>query len=127
MSSSSCTMALLSSRNWLSSAGPNFLARATLTKWLNCFQHSMWVSIWLTSWLSCLAVIVVSGWRVRGLREKENDGAAAQFAGGDAEAAEMDADFGERHLGGAGFAEQNEDVLADLVEQCLRIGARNGG
>src|SRR5271169_4271320 len=97
ISSISCTMMLLISRKWLSSAAPNFLLRATLTKWLNCFQHSMWVSIWVTSWLSSLAVINVSGWHVgeRGLREEENDSTAAQFARGDAEAAKMDADLGE--------------------------------
>src|SRR5665213_3008287 len=97
-------MMLLVSRKWFSSAGPNFLARATLTKWLNCFQHSMWVSIWVTSWLSSLAVISISGWRGRkgGLREKKNNRAAAQLAGGDAQAAEVKADFGQRHLRRAG-------------------------
>ena len=34
----------------------------------------------------------------RGLRKQENDRAAAQLAGGDVQAAEMQADFRQRHL-----------------------------
>src|SRR5260221_2706121 len=71
----------------------------------------------------------MSGWggRQGGLREDENDGAAAEFAGGDAEAAEMQADFRQGHLRGAGFLEQRDHVAPDVAQQRPGVGGRDGG
>src|ERR1700722_17954811 len=110
-------MTLLISRNWFSSAGVNFFARAMLMKWLNCFQHSMWVSIWVTNWLSSLAVISLPGHLDhRGLREEENDCATAQLAGRHTQAREMDADFRKRHLGITRFMENPEHVFGNFTQ-----------
>src|SRR5882757_630125 len=89
----------------------------------------MWVSIWVTSWLSSLEVIIVLVLQVgtTGLRMKEDDGAAAQLAGGDAETAEIEAEFGKRHLRGPGFHEQCLDAVADLVQQRPGIRGRHRG
>ena len=59
--------------------------------------------------------------------QEENDGAAAQFAGGDVQAAEMQADLGERHFGAAGFAKKFQDIAPDVAQQVAGIGLRHGG
>src|SRR5271170_2376222 len=70
-----------------------------------------------------------SGWRWRegGLRENKNDGAAAQFAGGDAQAGKMNVQFRERHLGRARLVKQFQHVTPDDLQQRPRIRGRDGG
>ena len=52
--------------------------------------------------------------------------AAAEFAGGDVQAAELQADLGQRHLRSARLAEQLQHVAADVMQEILRIRRRHG-
>jgi len=80
--SSSCTMTLFDFQELVFIHRPELFRAGDLEKWLNCFQHSTWLSIWLMSWLSPLAFMGTGQLAPATARfgEQENNGAAAQLA-----------------------------------------------